>query len=83
MENENVSAKKNKDYKLILMIFQTAFFLFLVIGVLVAKTVGGNFYGAVKREYVKYLEEQTNLKDIFEERDGFSSFEEGYKVIIE
>lgn len=83
MENENILVKKHRDYKLILMLFQAAFFAILIIGVFVIKAIGGDTYDLLKKEYVKHLEEKTNLKDIFEERDGFSSFEEGYKVIIE
>ncbi len=83
MNEHKEDAEKTLDFRFVLLIFQTAFFAVIVTAALIIKAFGGEFYNSVKNEYIKYFEEETDLEDVFDDREGSISFEEGYKVSIE
>ena len=77
--NEN----NNLDFKFAILIFQTIVFSGLLIFVLVLKMAFGDFYRAVREEYIKYFEQETDVEDILKPNAGIDSFDEDYTVYIE
>ena len=81
--NDSDKVKRKIDFKFTILIFQTVIFTLAILIMLLIKTLFGEFYGIVKKEYVRYFERRTSVEDILKPDEGIDSFDEGYTVYIE